>query len=261
MCFGKQKVEQTNKTILSPEQQKLVNMGTAGLESASANTPQVPKTLGFDPLQTSAQNQMLQQTGAGGNITATADTLGNAQQFLLGDVLDINKNPALQRTIDASVRPLTENFQSVVMPGLRTEAVQAGALGGSRNKLAGQTAANMYQRQVGDTAAGVATDAYKSGLQAMVQGTALAPQSMQAMLFPAAAQEAVGTQRRELATQQGNDALNQSNFDWNRALQTLNAAGGIPGGGSTGTVTPASQGPMSWLSQGLGAVSLLAGLL
>jgi hypothetical protein len=261
--MGPSKVTQTTQQKLSPEQTKLLNMGIKGVEGAQANAVPLPSVPGFNENQTAAQNNVLAAAGTGGAVSGAANDLAGAQHFLSGDVLDINKNPALQRTIDAAVRPIEESFTRVVLPGLRTDAVNAGALGNTRNKMATVNAAENTQRQIGDTSAGIATDAYKAGLDALVKGTAIAPGSMQALLFPAAAQEAVGSQQRDLQVAQGSQDFNQNTLDFTRALQLLNAAGGTPGGGTTASVNPATGGGgvQGLISQGLGAASLLAAVL
>lgn len=261
MCFGSQKVTQTTQVKLSPEQRELLNMGIGGVKEAQANEVPLPTPLPFDPSQTAAQEGVLAKTGEGGAVSNVAHGLSNAQQFLSGDVLDISRNPALQRTIDAATRTLEDSFLRTVLPGLRTEAVSAGALGNTRSDYTNVNAAQNFQRQVGDTAANITTDAYKAGLDALVKGTALAPTSMQALLFPEAAQEAVGTQRRDLASKVGSQAFDQNTLDFTRALQLLNAAGGIPGGGTTATASQPGGGIGSLVQSGLGAVSLLSAML
>lgn len=253
-------VTQTNKVELTPEQRELMGLGMGQVkETLGQGTPQLPSVQGFDPAQTQAQEGVI---GKQGSLQQMSGNLASASNFLTGDVMDINKNPALQRAVEAAMRPITENFQNVVMPGLRTEAVNAGALGSPKGNMRGQVAADQYLRQVGDTSASMLNTAYGQNLDAMVKGTALAPQSMQATLFPEAALEGVGAQRRELAQQQGSQAFNQQMLPFNLGLQLISSAGAAPGAGSTSTVQGA-QPQSTWTSMlgaGLSAASLLAGL-
>lgn len=228
-------------------------------ETLGQGTPQLPDVQGFDPLQTQGQQGVIDKQGS---LQQMSGNLASASNFLTGDVMDINKNPALQRAVEAAMRPITENFQNVVMPGLRTEAVNAGALGSPKGNMRGQVAADQYLRQIGDTSASMLNTAYGQNLDAMIKGTALAPQSMQATLFPEAALEGVGAQRRELAQQQGSQAFNQQMLPFNLGLQLISSAGAAPGAGSTSTVQGA-QPKSTWTSMlgaGLSAASLLAGL-
>ena len=223
--------------------------------------PTLPDVQGFDPAQTAAQNSVLAKSGS--SLADMSGNLVNAQNFLTGDVMDINKNPALRGAIDAALRPITENFQNVVMPGLRTDAVQAGpgALNSVKGKSMAQQAGVNYMRQLGDTSTTFANDAYKTNLDAMTRAVALAPQSMQASLFPEVAAEGVGAQRRGLAQEQAAQGFNQQMLPFQLGTQLISSAAGAPGAGSTSTVQGAK--PQSnWtqmLGAGLSAASLLAG--
>jgi hypothetical protein len=253
------KVTQTNKVELTPEQRELMQKGMGQIDQTFANgTPQLPSVQGFDPLQTSAQEGVIGKNAASQEM---AGNLAGAQNFLTGDVMDLSKNPALQRAMEAAMRPITENFQNVVMPGMRTEAVSAGALGSPKGNQRAQTASDQYLRQIGDTSAGFLNTAYGQNLDALVKGVALAPQSQQAFLFPEMAMEGVGAQRRQLAQQQGAQGFNQTMLPFQLGTQLISAAAGAPGAGSTSTVTGA-QPQQSWtqmLGAGLSAASLLAG--
>lgn len=259
---GSQKVTQTNKVELTPEQRALMAKGMGQIDqSLAGGTPQLPQVQGFDPLQTQAQEGVVGKNAA---LQGLSSFLLDANKFLTGDVMDINKNPALRGAIDAAIRPITENFQSVVMPGMRTEAIQAGpsALNAPKAQQRQALASGNYMRQVGDTSTSLANDAYKTNLEAMIRGTALAPQSLQASLFPEASLEAVGAQRRELANQQGQRTFNQQMLPFQLGTQLISAAAGAPGAGSTSSVQGAQPGG-GWtqlLGTGLSAASLLAGL-
>lgn len=254
-------VTQTNKVELTPEQQKLMGSGMEQVDKTlSGGGPQLPDVQGFDPLQTQAQQGVIDKQGS---LQQMSGNLSSAQNFLSGDVMDINKNPALRGAIDAAMRPITENFQNVAMPGMRTDAVSAGALGSPKGNARMNMATTDYLRQTGDTAATMANTAYEKNLDALVKGVALAPQSMQASLFPETALEGVGAQRRELANQQGSQAFNQKMLPFQLGTQLISSAAGAPGAGSTSTVQGA-QPPSSWtqaLGAGLSAASLLAGFV
>lgn len=254
-----QKVEQTNKVELTPEQRKLMGTGMEQIDKTLAGGgPTLPGTVAFDPSQTAAQEGVLAKQG---QLQGMSDNLTSAQNFLTGDVMDINKNPALQRAMEAAMRPITENFQNVVMPGLRTEAISAGALGSPKGNMRGQVAADQYLRQVGDTSGTMLNNAYGQNLDAMVKGTALAPQSMQASLFPEVAMEGVGAQRRGLQQEMGTRDFNQQMLPFTLGQQLISSAAGAPGAGSSSTVTGA-QPQQSWtqmLGAGVSLASMLAG--
>ena len=249
------KVTQTTKQELSPEQQKLINSGLGLTEQVTGGplptTPQVP---GFTPEQTQAQDNLIASAQTGGAQRQTADNLSSAQNFLLGDVMDVNNNQGLQGAIDAAIRPIQEQFQQVIKPGLNHESIGSGAFSsyaGSRRDLKNNLADTSYIRQVGDTTSGIINDTYKANLDAMTKGVAMAPQSQRAMTFPEQILDAVGGSKRGLQQQQDQAAFEQEMFPFSLGLQLLGAAGATPGGGSTGTVTGAQPNPLQSL---LGAV-------
>jgi|GEM_PF-5125471 hypothetical protein len=259
---GSDKVEQTNKVELTPEQRELIKKGMGQIDqSLSGGTPQLPGVQGFDPLQNQAQQGVVNKST--NDLQTMSANLGKAQNFLTGDVMNLDSNPAMKQALDASLRPLSENFRDVVMPGLRTNAISAGpgALGSPKDNVRQGIAAGQYMREVGDTSAKFLNTAYGQNLDALAKGITLAPQSMQASLFPEAALETVGAQRRELANQQGAQGFNQQMLPFNLGMQMLGGAGAMPGAGSTSTVSGA-QPKSDWtqlLGAGLSAASAMAG--
>lgn len=256
-----QKVTQTNKVELTPEQKKLMGMGMEQVDKTLAGGgPTLPETVGFDPAQTAAQEGVLAKQG---QLQGMSNNIADASNFLTKDVMNIDSNPYLRQAMDAALRPITENFQNVVMPAARGDAVSAGALGSPKGNARGQAAINSYQRQVGDTTATMGNTAYGQNLDAMTKALALAPQSQQATLFPEIAMEGVGAQRRGLQQEAGTRDFNQQMLPFTLGQQLISSAAGAPGAGSTSTVQGA-QPQQSWtqmLGAGVSAASMLAGFL
>lgn len=256
MCFGggSQKVTQTTKQELSPEQRELLNTSMGLIKPVAGNLPDQPAVPGFDPAQVQAQGGMLAKAGAGGPLEQLSSNAAGATNFLTsGDVMDVSRNPHLQGAVDAAVRPLTEQFQQSVMPSVRGGAIQAGALGSSKAGQARDQAANAYMRNVGDTSANLLNQAYGQNLEAMLKGIALTPQTQSASLFPQIVQDTVGGQRRTLQQQQQQQAFDEEMFPFQMGLQLLGASAATPGGGTTAAVTGA-QPQSSPLQQGLGTL-------
>ncbi len=253
------KVTQTTQQVLSPEQKDLLNTGMGLIKPVANNLPNMPDVPGFDPAQTASQEGILAKAGASGPLSQLANAAATGNTFLAsGDVMKLDSNPYLQGAVDAAVRPLTENFQRVVMPSVRGGAIQAGALGSSKSKQAGDLAASGYMRQVGDTTNQLLNTAYGQNLDAMLKGIALTPQTQSAALFPEIAQDTVGSQRRNLQMQQAQGTFDEAMFPFTMGLQLLGASAATPGGGTTGTVTGA-QPQSNPLQQALGlGASLLA---
>ena len=253
-------VTQTNKVELTEEQKALMASGMTQVDKTLAGGgPTLPDVTGFDPNQTAAQEGVL---GKMGGLQEMSGNLASAQNFLTSDVMDVNKNTALKGAVDAAMRPITENFQNVVMPGVRGNAIGAGALGSPKANATGQVASDQYLRQIGDTSSTMYNKAYSDNLEAMIRGTALAPQSMQASLFPEIAQEGIGAQRRELTEAQNSRGFNQQMLPFQLGTQLISSAAGAPGAGSTSTVQGAAP-KTNWtqlLGAGMSAASLLAGM-
>lgn len=254
-------VTQTNKVELTPEQRELMAKGMGQIDqSLAGGTPQLPGVQGFDPLQNQAQQGVINKQGS---LQQMSGNLADAQSFMTKDVMNMESNPYMRQAIDAAVRPMTEQFQQTVIPGLRTNAIGAGALGSPKARGAGQIAANQFNRSVGDVSGTMANQQYGMNLEAMIKGMALAPQSMQASLFPEIAMEGVGAQRRQLAQDQATQGFNQQMLPFNLGTQLISAAAGAPGAGSTSTVTGAEP-KSNWtqlLGSGVSAAAMLAGFV
>ena len=170
----------------------------------------------------------------------TVPQLAQAQQFGMFDVLNPASNPALQGSIEAAIRPVTQAYTDPggVLSTIRADSMNAGQYGGSRMNLAEGVAGGRYLQTIGDISATRTSDAYNKGLDTFSRTMALTPQNMQAALMPAQAMSAVGTQQEQYG-QQGEDyaaAVRQwgMNAPW-AALQ--NYANVVYGGSAPGTMT------------------------
>lgn len=254
-------VTQTTKQELSPEQREQVNAGMNLIRPVTQNIPDMPGVPGFDPAQTQSQEGILAKAAPGGDLDTLAKNNAKATNFLTsGDVMNLDSNPALKGAVDAAVRPLSENFQRVVMPSVRGGAIQAGALGSSKAKQAGDYAAGTYQTAEKDTVNQLLNTAYGQNLDAMLKGIALTPQTQSASLFPQVAQDTVGSQRRTLGMQQEQQQFDESMFPFELGMQLLGSSAATPGGGTTGTVTGA-QPQTNPLMQGLGGIAAMLAFL
>lgn len=165
------------------------------------------------------------------------------QQFLSGDVLSPDANPALQQYIDLANQSTTQAFNQNVLPQLKSGAVQAGGVGSSRAGIAEGLAAQGLQQQIAQQTAGITSAAYGQGLSAYTQGLSLAPQTAQL-------QSAAGDQQQQISSVlAGIETLPQD-----QQLQLLQAYQGLIGGSYGGTTTgPAAE--TGGLSGALGGAS------
>jgi hypothetical protein len=192
--------------------------------------------------------------GQVGNV----QSMQQAVNFGLGDVLYPGSNPALRQTIAASVRPITESYVDPggVMSQIRTGAGQAGQYGSSRQGVAEGIAAGRYADAVGDTAAKVATEGYNKGLDTFGRTLAFTPQALGATSFPAQTLASVGASVEGRAQEQAAFEEAQRmwgiNYPW---IPLQNYANIVYGGGSSGSTAKTSGGGMTSGQQLAGGLS------
>jgi hypothetical protein len=194
------------------------------------------------------------------------EDIQKATRFGLSDVLYPGSNPALQQTINATIRPITESYMDPggVFSQIRTGAMDAGQFGGSRQGIAEGVAAGRYANAIGDAAAKVATEGYNKGLDTFSRTLAFAPSAMQTSMVPAQTLASVGAsiegRGAEQAAFEEAQRLWQLNAPW---LPLQNYANLIYGGGSSGqTVSGNVPGPTTAqrLMGGLGGAAAGASL-
>lgn len=249
-------IVQTNTSSPAKGGDQLLKMALPLLLKTLGKIPKVggPAALTADQLQA----QEMAKAAALGNVTSVAEGAARANNFLTNpDILDASSNPHLQSWMDASIRPITENFTQSVLPNIRGEAISAGGLGGSRQGIAEGNATGGYLRQVGDTSANIANAGYNTGLGAMISGTQLAPQTAGLQLAPAEIFGAVGQQNQDLRNAQINNNNVNKFMPWMLGSNAMGMASAVPGGSATTTVTgaPTTQQPSMFSSLLGGAAS------
>lgn len=257
---------QTTSVQLSPEQRQLLNLAMPYAMEFAANPPSAPTRStvpGFDAAQTAGQNLLL--NGAVPAQQQIAQQGTGASAFLTNpNILMPGSNPALQATIDASVRPIYDQLTARALPAIRSEARAAGQFGGSRQGVGEGLAIRDASRAAGDTAAKVATAGYQSGLDSMIKGLGLLPQTSQLQLAPGLTTSAVGDVRQNLLREQMAEAASREMLPQLMPLLTAreltSLLGAIPGGSTTTTASTAKQSPFgSALGGALSGASLGAG--
>lgn len=120
---------------------------------------------GFTDLQQQGQQRATDFANNGAqNIGAQA-----LQAYGTGiNAADVQNNPAFASALNAALRPITQNFQETVLPGLGHNATDAGQYGSSRHGVAQGIASRGYLNAIGDTTADMASQAYGQGLNAML---------------------------------------------------------------------------------------------
>ena len=228
---------------LSPEQKRLLDLVIPEAEKIIKSPPTLfpGSTIApLDPLQAQAQQQTLDLVGAGSPIDQLINATVGGTGFLTGgSVLFPESNPALRAAVEGAVRPLTESFENVILPGIRQGAITAGGFGGSRQGIAEGLASQGLLRQIGDTTAKLESEAFQTSLDAMVKALFAAPQTAQLPFVQPGAVEAVGTQRQLRAQAQLSEEaqrfLSEQLIPFATAQDVAALAFGFPGGKVTST--------------------------
>jgi len=265
---GGQQAKKTTETqqVLSPEQRELMALAMPGVRNWAAKVPQRyqgSQIAGFTNPQQQGQEMAL---AAAGGQQQLAQGAAGAANFWTGDnIWDPANNPALSGAIDRAVRPVTERFQETILPGIQDNAIQAGQqFGGSRRGVAEGMASRDYMRQVGDTAAGVVNDNYKTNVGAQLQAAGLTNQLQNAQVAPANTTSGVGDIQQQM--QQSLLGQDVGNFNWEQnapfmqSKELMSLLQGLPGGGTTSTATanqPQANPAMQMLGLGMQALPFL----
>lgn len=130
------------------------NQAMAGLSGAGAGSG-----LG------TANSAMQQLNGYGGMSSIGGLGALNAMNGLQ-QAGDPANNPYFNAAVQSAIRPVTQNFQEQVLPGINQGAQEAGQFGGSRQGIAQGLAARGYTDTIGDIATNMGNSAYAQGLQA-----------------------------------------------------------------------------------------------
>lgn len=262
MTGGSQKVTQTTQQILSPEQKKLIGQGMDLTGQVTGGPlPTIPKPQDFNPAELASMSGIVNKASSGGSLDTLTNNLGAANNFLLGDVLDVNNNQGLQGAISAALRPIEDQFTRVLRPGINHNSIGTGefsSFGGTKNLQANDMANRNYADTVRGTVNDMVDRTYTANLDAFTRGVGMAPQTQRSMLFPEVALSGVGEQIRGLGQAQDQAEFENSMFPFNLGLQLLGAAGAVPGGGTTGTVSGAKPGGnpfLQMLGTALGTVA------
>ena len=230
-----------------------------------------------------------------GNDPALKNSMGIAGEANRA-VSDPYSDPTLAPWLSAAIRPITENYQENVIPGIRDQAEMYGGAG-SRTGLAEGVASRGYMDAVGDASASVYNNAYGTNVnrqmqagqlmsgtygqttgnemgaatlygqnygQGMTSGNqmmSLAPGVMSAGMAPWETMGAMGTtqqaqQQAELSSEEAKYNYNRD-ADFNRAQQYYSTMTGTPWGASE---QAGDAGGISLLSGVAGGAATGAGL-
>jgi len=194
-------------------------------------------------------------------------SLGQLGQTAAGGFLQ--GSPMQQRAIEAATRPITQQFESQILPGISSGFSRAGRYGSGAMQRAQAAATEAYGRALGDIGTNIAYQDYtrERGLQQQAQlaQSALAqaaPSFFQASFLPAQALGQVGAAREQIAAQPLQEQIQRFQYGQQLPYQQLqgylSSVYGTPMGGSQAIFPQAQTNPLGQ-AIGLGTLGYLGG--
>lgn len=154
-------------------------MAGSGINTALGVQSMAPGTMGSAASlmgSTAMSRPMAQSVFQGGQqgVQGLGDVLGGfndakpARDFLMsGALLDPNTNPVLGAQTESAIRPIFDNLQRSVLPGVRSSFIDGNMFGSSRQGIAEGNAIGDAVRTAGDVATGIQNNNFNQGLNAM----------------------------------------------------------------------------------------------
>lgn len=231
----------TTTQNLNPQQQQLLDLIMPQITNFAAGVPkryQGSTIAGFNPTQMAAQEMLLGQ-GVGAQNAAYNSAKGVTDFWTNPGALDPSGNPGMRGTIDAAVRPITEQLTQSYLPAIRSEAIGGSNFGSSRQGIAEGLAMQGASRATGDTAAKITNANYQTNVEAQLRAMGFLPQVAQMGTAPALTTGAVGDVRQSLEQAQLGEKAAQFSWDqmapYLQSKEILSFLQGIPGGSTTST--------------------------
>ena len=214
-----------------------------------------------------ALTQQEQAAAAGAPVLQQAQqayqqSLGQVGQTAAGGFL--GGSPYREALIQAATRPLTQQFESQILPGISSLFSRAGRYGSGAMEQALGRATESYGRALGDVATNVAAQDYarERGLQqqAQIAQSALAqaaPSFFQSSFLPSQALSAVGAAREQIAAQPLQESMQRFQFGQQLPYQQLQGfLSSVYGNPMSTSNVPIPQAQTNRLGQAIGGAGL-----
>lgn len=229
--------QQPYLTDIMSQGQQNYEAGPASYYPYSTVAPLSPETLASQQMMLDAASPVAGVAGG----AADAVNLATSGQLMYAD-----SNPYLQSAAQGAIRPVVDNFVRNIRPAIGDAAIQGGAYGGARHGIAEGVATDALTRNIYDITSGMYSDAYGQGLQAMMQGVSLAPQTGQFLMQPANMVGQVGAAQDQYAQGLTDADRARWDFEQQRYWDNLqNYASLIYGAPLSPTTTIQAPGPQS----------------
>lgn len=239
-----------------------MNAAMPGVRQFAASVPQRYQgstVAGFTPAQEAGQGMAL---GAAPQQGALASSAADANKFFTGgSIWDPATNPNLQGAINAATRPIQQNLDENILPGIRAEAVTTGNFGGSRQGIAEGLATRGASQAIGDTASKLVQSQYDTNVDAQLKAMGLLPTVQGGLVTPGVTTSGVGDVQQAMEQARLNSMVNNFNYDQTapflQSKEIMSLLQGLPGGTTTSTGSTPQANPVT---QALGGAAAGASL-
>lgn len=212
---------------------------------------------------TQAYANMANRATAGNPLLGQAS--GEIGKILRGEYLDPNSNPGFQGALSAAVRPVTDAFRDVVMPGIDSSFSSAGRYGSGAQLGAYSDATQDMARSVGDISSNMAFHAYgnerNNMMNAIPMAQGLAAEDWKNISMLGLAGQGLDEYQQRLIDAERERYNYDANKDMAFTQNYIGMLGGPPPVTTTSTVTTPPPNP--WVTAagiGLGGLSMLGGM-
>lgn len=222
--------------------------------------------LQYYPGQTVApQSPETQQaiTGLAQNVAPAQQAIADqTQQGLTYGIQAANplQNPFFEPTLQAMIRPATEQLTQQVLPGIQDTFASAGQFGGSRQGVAEGNAINAWQQNVLDTASKFGSQAYGQGLESLGRSLALAPNVQQMQATPTQTLASAGAANDAYQQRLIDEMVARYNYNQQAPYESLSYYAGLVGNPLGSATSQTAPGGSSRLQSALGGAATGAAL-
>lgn len=232
------------------DEQEVTNTPWAGVQGPLSNLYSTTQsalgaTQPYYPGQTFPNFTPLQEAGMAGNLDYAQNYMAPATtgyQSQLGQYMDaplnISQDPAVQAMMGANERMVNRNLTENMLPSIRGGALNAGAVGGSRQGIAEGLAMRGSTEALANANAQTMLGAYGTASDLAGRGATLFPGALQMGMMPGDLAQQYGGAYQQLAGQQIGEQMNRYSYPEQSLWDKMATAGGIySGAGNYGTQT------------------------
>jgi hypothetical protein len=171
------------------------------------------------------------------------DVINLGQRTARGDFLSPDSNPFIRQVAEASLRPITEQLQQNVLPGITDQSISQGAYGGARQDLSQERAVKDWSQTGADATSRIYANNYANERQLQQGAPGMLAAGYQLAAAPGQAMLSIDDLARGLEQMRINNQLaqhqEQQSAPWYGLNQQANllSAGNFYNGSGTSSTT------------------------